>query len=266
MARANVKLVEANLVAHIEETIPDFHAARLASLGRLKLRDLVRSKNPYLFRAKNLLIAGDLVQGFMAAHLSSQEEGIFGTFLEKLAVFVATTLWKGQKSPAEGVDLDLSIRGQRYLIAIKSGPDWGNSSQIARMRDNFRRARQVLRTNAAAKPLICVNGCCYGRVANEDKGDYVKLAGQSFWAFLSGDQQLYRKIIEPIGYRARERNQEFAVEYSKALNKFTEQFIADFCKTDGSIDWDKLLEFNSGKSSRSASPRDAAPAGDWPSS
>ncbi len=183
----------------------------------------------------------------MSAHLSSQEEGIFGTFLEKLAVFVATKLWGGQKSPAEGVDLDVTIRRQRYLITIKSGPDWGNSSQIARMRDNFRRARQVLRTNAAAKPLICVNGCCYGRVANEDKGDYVKLAGQAFWQFLSGDTDLYRRIVEPIGYRAKERNQEFATEYAKVLNRFTEQFIADFCRPDGAINWDKLLEFNSGR-------------------
>ncbi len=247
MPRASAKLADRELFAHIEATIPDFHAARLASLGKLKLRDLVRSKNPYLFRAKNLLIASDLVRGFMSAHLSSQEEGIFGTFLEKLAVFVATKLWGGQKSPAEGVDLDVTIRRQRYLITIKSGPDWGNSSQIARMRDNFRRARQVLRTNAAAKPLICVNGCCYGRVANEDKGDYVKLAGQAFWQFLSGDTDLYRRIVEPIGYRAKERNQEFATEYAKVLNRFTEQFIADFCRPDGAINWDKLLEFNSGR-------------------
>lgn len=202
MARARGKLADADLFAHIENTIPDFHAARLASLARLKLRDLVRSKNPYLFRAKNVLVAAELVQGFMAAHLSSQEEGIFGTFLEKLAVYVATHLWAGQKSPAEGVDLDVTIRDQRYLITIKSGPDWENSSQIARLRDNFRRALQILRTNAAAKPITCVNGCCYGRVANENKGDYVKLAGQAFWEFLSTDPDLYRRIIVPIGYSA----------------------------------------------------------------
>jgi hypothetical protein len=130
MGRARAKLVEADLFAYIEETIPDFHAARLASLGRLKLRDLVRSKNPYLFRAKNVLVASELVQGFMAAHLSSQEEGIFGTFLEKLAIYVATTLWRGQKSPAEGIDLDATIRGGRYLITIKSGPDWGTAVKL----------------------------------------------------------------------------------------------------------------------------------------
>lgn len=203
MARARAKLADSDLSAHIEETIPDFHAARLASLSRLRLRNLVRSKNPYLFRAKDMLIAPELVQGFMAAHLSSQEETIFGTFLERLAIFVATKLWGGQKSPAEGVDLDIKIRGVRYLIAIKSGPDWGNSSQVARMHDNFKRAVRTLRTNAAAKPLVWVNGCCYGRVTNENRGDYTKLAGQAFWEFLSGDRDLYRRIIVPIGHQAK---------------------------------------------------------------
>lgn len=79
----------------------------------------------------------------------------------------------------------------------------------------------------------------------------MKLAGQAFWEFLSGDADLYRRIIVPIGFRAKERNEEFAIEYAKVLNRFTEQFIADFCNPDGSIDWDKLLTFNSGKKQRS---------------
>lgn len=194
-----------------------------------------------------MLVASELVQGFLGAHLSSQEEGLFGTFLEQLAVFVAMKLWRGQKSPAEGIDLDVTIRGQRYLVVIKSGPDWGNSSQIARMRDNFRRARQVLSTNARAKPITCINGCCYGRVANENKGDYIKLAGQAFWEFLTGDAELYRRIIEPIGYKAKERNEQFAAEYAKVLNRFTQQFTTEFCNVDGSINWNKLLGFNSGR-------------------
>jgi hypothetical protein len=247
MPRRNAKLSNAELAAYIERTIPDFHSARLASLRKLQLRNLLRKKNPYLFRAKNVLVAGELVQGFMAAHLSSQEEGIFGTFLERLGIHVATTLWGGQKSPAEGVDLDVTIRRQRYLITIKSGPNWGNASQVARLRDDFRRAKRVLRTNAASQPVTCVNGCCYGRVPTEDQGDYIKLAGQSFWQFLSGDANLYRRIIVPIGHRAKERNEEFAGEYAKVLNRFTEQFVAEFCSRDGSIDWERLLSFNSGR-------------------
>src|SRR5438045_7333404 len=114
VARVRARLAEADLFAQIDATIPDFHAARLASLTGLKLKKLLRRKNPYLYRAKNVLVASDLVEGFLAAHLSSQEEGLFGTFLEQLAIYVATKLWGGQKSPTEGLDLDVNIRGQRY--------------------------------------------------------------------------------------------------------------------------------------------------------
>ena len=39
--------------------------------------------------------------------------------------------------------------------------------------------------------------------------------------------------------------------YSKMINKFTKEFITDFCKENGEIDWKKLVEFNSGKKLKS---------------
>ncbi len=160
------------------------------------------------------------------------------------------SLPEGGLSIAEGIDLEMEKDGTLYIVAIKSGPVWGNSSQIARMCDNFKKAARIIRTNAAATPLTFVNGCCYGRAGNENKGEYFKLCGQSFWEFISGDSELYRRIIEPIGHRAREHNDKFADEYAKVLNQFTQQFIADFCHPDGAIDWDKLLIFNSSRKAK----------------
>jgi len=242
-----IKLSDHELNAHIEATIPDFHAARLASLNGLKLRELLRTKNPYLFRAKNILLASDLVHAFLSARLSSQEEGIFGTFLERLAIFVAQQAFGGKKSAIKGIDLDLEKDGVLHIVTIKSGPDWGNDSQIAKMRDYFRTACRTLRTNAQARPVVCVNGCCYGRTVNENKGDYLKMSGQSFWEFISGDAELYRRIITPIGHRAKERNDEFATAFARVVNQFTKELLVDFCKPDGAIDWEKLLAFNSGR-------------------
>jgi len=241
------KISDADLKAHIEATIPDFHAARLASLNDLKLRELLRTKNPYLYRAKNILLASELVQGFLLARLSSQEEGIFGTFLEQLAIFVAEKACKGRKSAIKGIDIELEKDGVLHVITVKSGPDWGNDSQINKMRDYFRTAARTLRTNSKKRSLVCINGCCYGRTTKEDKGDYLKLCGQSFWEFISNDLELYRRIIVPIGYRAQERNDEFAVAFAKVVNQFTKEVLADFCFPDGGIDWDKLLAFNSGR-------------------
>ena len=92
-----------------------------------------------------------------------------------------------------------------------------------------------------------MNGCCYGKDDNPDKGDYLKLCGQRFWEFISGNKNLYTEIIEPLGHKAKEKNEQFLVEYNKVINKFTFEFSKEYCSSDGSIIWAKLVRFNSGK-------------------
>ncbi|MEW6406254.1 MAG: PmeII family type II restriction endonuclease, partial [Chloroflexota bacterium] len=84
------------------------------------------------------------------------------------------------------------------------------------------------------------------RVGKPDKGSYLKIAGQEFWELISGSDRLFIEIIEPLGHQAKERNEEFALEYSRILNLFTQEFMDDFC-IDGRIDWEKLVRFNSGR-------------------
>ena len=93
---------------------------------------------------------------------------------------------------------------------------------------------------------MAINGCCYGRLTKHDEGYYYKYCGQVFWEFISGDADLYTKIIEPLGHKAKERNDEFMESYAKMINLFTLEFSKTFCKTDGGIDWEALLIFNSG--------------------
>lgn len=166
---------------------------------------------------------------------------MFGEFLERLAIFVCEKVYRGRKSPAEGVDLEFERDGARYLVSIKSGPNWGNSSQIKKMRDNFRQARKILRIR---QQVIAVNGSCYGKEVR-DYGDYQKMCGQAFWELLSGDGNMYLEIVEPLGHDARRRNDEFSKEYSKVINRFTAEFVREFCSEDGGIDWNKLVSFNS---------------------
>ncbi|MFA6440368.1 MAG: PmeII family type II restriction endonuclease, partial [Bacteriovoracaceae bacterium] len=76
-------------------------------------------------------------------------------------------------------------------------------------------------------------------------GDYFKYCGQKFWEFISGNPQLYIDIIEPLGHKSKERNEDFVKAYSQMVNKFTKQFIDVFCKDDGSIDWENIVKMNS---------------------
>ncbi|MBI4687242.1 MAG: cytosolic protein [Nitrospirae bacterium] len=234
-----------DLKDYVEKNIGTFHSKRVQKLNELKLSVILKRKNPYLFKAKNILTAQDLVKGLLDAHLSSQEETIFGEFFEGLAIFICSKFFGGIKSSAEGIDLEFERDGIRYIVSIKSGPNWGNNSQIRKMRDNFRQAKKILGANISQKNIVAVNGCCYGRLKQTDKGDYIKLCGQRFWEFISGDSDLYIAIIEPLGHKAKEKNQEFIEAYAQLLNKFTIEFAKHFCD-DGKINWDKLVKFNSG--------------------
>ncbi|MDR0327629.1 MAG: hypothetical protein LBI05_04960 [Planctomycetaceae bacterium] len=76
----------------------------------------------------------------------------------------------------------------------------------------------------------------YGKDSNPDRGDYFKYCGQRFWEFISGDDDLFCEIIEPLGFVAKERNDKFLELYVPRLNLFTKEFIDAYCQTNGAID------------------------------
>jgi hypothetical protein len=231
---------------YVKTHIQDFHNRRYESLRKLKLAKILAKKNPYLFKAKNILTPHDLIKSLLDAFLSSQEEAIFGEFLEGLAVFVCQKTYGGIKSAATGIDLEFEKDGIRYIVTIKSGPNWGNSDQIRKMKDNFKKAKKILGANRSIKNIVAVNGCCYGRENIADKGEYLKICGQEFWEFISGDPEFYIKIIEPLGVKAKEKNDKFLSSYGELLTLFTQEFTNEFC-TAGKINWEKLVKYNSAK-------------------
>jgi len=241
MKKLNLKDVS----QYVEENIGTFHQKRIAGLNDLKLKNVLRKKNPYLFKAKYVLTAQDIIKSLTDAFISSQEETIFGDWLEGLAIFINGKVYKGRKSGIPGIDLEFDKNSVRYILTIKSGPNWGNSSQIGKLLSDFKTAKKTLRTSNSQLNVVAVNGCCYGRENKFDKGEYFKYCGQKFWEFISGDPELYTKIIEPLGHKAKERNDDFMISYSQMINKFTKEFANEFCKDNGDIDWDKLVRFNS---------------------
>lgn len=229
----------------VNTRINSFHERRLVRLEEIEIDDILKRKNPYLFRAKNVLTAGELISSIMDAFLSSSEEQMFGGFLEELAVFVSEQTSGGSKSSAQGIDLEFDRSGTRYIVSIKSGINWGNSSQKRRLADDFLRARQVLGQSPSIRNTQPILGICYGRTRTTDNGLYQKIVGQSFWHFLSDNPELYVDIIEPIGYQARQHNAVFGQKRAAIENRFTSAFIERFCSQDGSIDWPQLVAFNS---------------------
>ncbi len=240
------KAIQNEITSYVTENIGYFHQKRIENLKKLQLKKVLKRKNPYLFKAKYCLTAEQIVKSLVDAHLSSNEETIFGGWLEGLAIFVNQITFGGWKSGITGIDLEFNKDNIRYIVAIKSGPFWGNKSQKDKLKDYFRKAKITLRTSNSKLHVVAVNGCCYGKTKKVDQGDYFVYCGQKFWEFISGEKDLYKTIIEPIGHQAKEKNEVFLEEYSRMINRFTLEFARDFCKPNGEIDWQHLLEFNSG--------------------
>lgn len=239
------KLNQQDISQFVEKNIEIFHIKRIQSLNTLKLSKVLKRKNPYLFKAKYVLTAEQIIKGIVDAHISSNEETIFGEWLEGLAIFINEKVYGGKKSGIKGIDLEFDQNKVRFIISIKSGPNWGNSSQIVKMLSDFKTAKKTLRTSNSQLNIIAVNGCCYGKDSKPDKGEYYKYCGQRFWEFISGDSELYTNIIEPLGHKAKEKNEDFIKSYSQMINKFTKEFANEYCDDNGIIDWKKLVAFNS---------------------
>lgn len=224
----------------VEIKLPEFHNKRLRTLEELKITQLTSRKNPYLYKAKGVEDAYQIVKGYVDYFLASQEETLFGNLLEELAIYVCKLAYGGQKSGAEGIDLEFERDGIRYFVSVKSGPNWGNSQQIKRMVDNFKQVGKILPSYVKA---VFVEGCCYGRCGIQNKGFYYRYCGKDFWELISGVESMYIDIIEPLGYRAKERSDAFLEKYNQSLNRLVREFTQLFCRDDGSIDWEKLLAF-----------------------
>lgn len=238
------------VVKYVEDNIAAFHIKRIENINKLKLSQVLKRKNPYLFKAKYMQTSEQIIRGIVDAHISSNEETIFGNWLEGLAIFINNEVYGGYKSGITGIDLEFNKDNIRYIVTIKSGSNWGNSSQIKKMLSDFKTAKKILRTSNSQINVVAINGCCYGIDRNPDKGEYFKYCGQEFWHFISGEENLYIELIEPLGYKAREKNDDFMLSYTQMINKFTREFSNSFCKKNGDIDWKKLVEFNSKKTNK----------------
>lgn len=230
----------------VAESLNNFYSQRMSRLESLKLKEVLRKKNPYLFKALGVESATEIVEGLLRAYLSSSDETIFGgVFFEPIAQAVSG----GVVSPSEGVDIAIQTETRYTAISVKSGPNPFNSSQVKRQDQEFRTLRsRLMKLQKQFDPLL---GHCYGRRSGEptDKRIYRIRAGQAFWAELTGDDDFYLKLMDAISDKVTQKHRaEYRVAWEHAVNRYVQEFTSDFCAPNGAIEWSKLLAFNSGRS------------------
>lgn len=231
------------LEGKISELLDDFYNRRISKVTTLKLKDALKRKNPYLFRAIGVQKASEIVEGLLAAYMSSSDEGIFGdAFFEPLAKYVSGCV----VSPSEGVDIAKETDSVYMAVAVKSGPSVFNAQSKRRQADDFRALEHRLRK--LQKHFDPVVGYSYGRKKQrkDTKAPFRELAGQEFWTLLTDDPDFYLKIIRLMKDKPQKHLPSYKASFDAAVNRFTREFIDEFCDEYGVIDWEKVLQFNSG--------------------
>ena len=125
------------------------------------------------------------------------------------------------------------------------------SSQSKKQEDDFDKMQRSLRATLRGmrKQFIPIMGCGYGRTPRKTTANrrFHKLAGQAFWRHITGDPDFYLKLIHLMKEEPLKTREEFTKARNNALNRFIREFTTDFCRLDGSVDWEKLTVFNSGE-------------------
>jgi hypothetical protein len=230
----------------LDEKFEEYYNNKVTILTKIKFEDLF-SDNPYLFSLGNYYKdANTIVSEWINKYIEDSDKFLFEDFILNLAVFVAEMTCGGHKSTATGIDLEFSNKDIYYVVSVKSGPNWGNSSQQRKLEQDFINAVTRIRQSRRGINVQPVLGICYGKTKTSYLRGYMKVVGQNFWYLISEDCDLYTEIVEPIGHRAKEHNEKFLLEKSRTINLFTKEFIVQYCEENGQIDWKKLIEFNSG--------------------
>ena len=235
---------EAKIISAVATAVENFYTNLINSLNSLKIQKVISRKNPYLFRAKDMKSAPHIIEVILSAFVSSSEETIFGNvFFEP----IAKAAGQGNMALAEGIDVMIHRDNTVYAIAVKSGTSVFNSSSKKKQEQNFLAGKKLADLNKAQyNPII---GYGYGKKRPSSKGlpkIYKELAGQKFWEELTGDENFYLKLIDYMKSEPEKYFKKFEDAYDKATNKLINEFTTQFCLPDGSINWKKIVEFNSG--------------------
>lgn len=235
---------EEAVVQAIATALDAFYSSLISKVNALNVKQVMKRKNPYLFRAKSMNGAAQIVDVIMAAFVSSSEETIFGNvFFEPIATVAA----QGQKALAEGVDIMVERDNTIYAIAVKSGTSVFNADSRKKQEQNFMAASKL--AQQAKKRFVPIVGYGYGKKKPSAKAlpkFYQELAGQDFWTELTGDDQFYIKLIRLMDKLPEKYVEDFDTAYQRAANRLVKEFTIEFCLEDGTIDWEKLVKFNSG--------------------
>ena len=210
------------------------------SISKLKAADKYeRSVDGYLPMADVVFLdeiwkAGPAIQNTL---LTVMNEKLFRNGDKEIRVPMKLLIAASNELPAQGEGLE--ALWDRFIIRLEC--------ENIKQEQNFNAASKLAKQAKARFEAYI--GYSYGKKKTTNRGVpkiYQELAGKEFWYKLTGDEDFYIKIIGYMGNLPEQYVEAYKVSYNKAANRLVREFSNSFCNDDGSINWEKLVEFNSG--------------------
>ena len=212
---------------------------------------IVGRKNPFLFRARIERDAHEFAKMVTDAYLSSSEETMFGNVLEDIAISICKHARGGWKSSAAKIDLEYMRGATRCILQIKSGVNWGNSSQKQAMISSFQQATRILQQGNQEIHVQPIEGICYGKSQVNILQTHHRYIGHSFWQEISGWDGTAMSVMELIGTHASNGLNEARATARQRIVSYLETKGAAVSASSSSLhqsvqtcnmEWDKLLD------------------------
>ena len=187
----------ARAVAHLLDQYQDFLLRKMEDARDEVIED---KANPVKLMIDKLLKMDSDPSLARRIHLKEASETKMGDLLEQVALMINIEAFGGQKSSAEGLDIEFkdTASATRYLVACKSGDKWANSDSSQKLADNFHAAERRINTSSTKDSrdhLVFVNGCVYGNNSRDKLNKtYYRVAGADYWHFISGDPTMLDRI------------------------------------------------------------------------
>ena len=136
------------------------------------------------------------------------------------------------------------LSGNVSSISVKSGKNIFNSQSSKGQDIEFGELRARLKK--LGKNFSEVVGYGYGRKSEPKKATVQdRVAGQKFWELLTNESDFYLRIARAIGIHSEGHGDTYRKAFEKKYNALVKEFVLNFVDEDGSIEWDKVVAFNS---------------------
>ena len=175
----NTNYDEEAVVKAIAIALESFYNSLIQKIDSLNIKKVMKRKNPYLYRAKAMQNASEIVESVLTAFVSSSEETLFGNcFFEPIAIAASG----GNKALAEGIDIMVQNNDTNTItaVAVKSGPSVFNADSKKKQEQNFAAAAKL--AQQAKARYVALIGYCYGKKNASGKGapKISRIGGQRF--------------------------------------------------------------------------------------